>query len=67
MHSGGKSIHGWFDVRNEPEAAVEKFFKYAVSLGADRATWTSSQGCGSKLSHCPAQLTLPFLKGIPNW
>jgi hypothetical protein len=43
VHSGGKSLHGWFYVNNQPDAKVEKFFRYAVSLGADRATWTRSQ------------------------
>lgn len=43
VHSGGKSLHGWFFVAGQPEVKVEKFFRYAVSLGADRATWTRSQ------------------------
>jgi hypothetical protein len=43
VHSGGKSLHGWFFVAGQPEAKVEKFFRYAVTLGADRATWTRSQ------------------------
>ena len=43
VHSGGKSLHGWFLVRSQPEDRVLKFFRYAVSLGADRATWTRSQ------------------------
>ena len=43
LHSGGKSLHGWFYVQGQPDAKVEKFFRYAVSLGADRATWTRSQ------------------------
>jgi hypothetical protein len=43
VYSGGKSLHGWFTVRDEPEADVLKFFQYAVSLGADPATWTRSQ------------------------
>jgi hypothetical protein len=43
VHSGGKSCHGWFYVHGEPDARVEKFFRYAVSLGADAATWTRSQ------------------------
>jgi hypothetical protein len=43
VYSGGKSLHGWFFVSGQPEAKVEKFFRYAVSLGADRATWTRSQ------------------------
>lgn len=43
VHSGGKSLHGWFFVQGQLDAKVEKFFRYAVSLGADRATWTRSQ------------------------
>ena len=43
VHSGGKSLHGWFYVHGQPDAKVKKFFRYAVSLGADRATWTRSQ------------------------
>jgi hypothetical protein len=43
VHSGGKSLHGWFLVAGQPDTKVEKFFRYAVSLGADRATWTRSQ------------------------
>jgi hypothetical protein len=43
VHSGGKSLHGWFYVHDQPDIKVEKFFRYAVSLGADRATWTRSQ------------------------
>ena len=43
VHSGGKSLHGWFFVASQSEAKIEKFFRYAVSLGADRATWTRSQ------------------------
>ena len=42
VHSGGKSLHGWFYVHGQPDAKIEKFFRYAVSLGADRATWTRS-------------------------
>jgi hypothetical protein len=43
VHSGGKSLHGWFYVHGQPDAKVKKFFRYAVSLGADDATWTRSQ------------------------
>jgi hypothetical protein len=43
VHSGGKSLHGWFYVHGQPDVKVEKFFRYAVSLGADRATWTLCQ------------------------
>jgi hypothetical protein len=43
VHSGGKSLHGWFYVHGQPDVKVEKFFRYAASVGADRATWTCSQ------------------------
>jgi hypothetical protein len=43
VHSGNKSLHGWFYVHGQSDVKVEKFFRYAVSLGADRATWTRSQ------------------------
>jgi hypothetical protein len=43
VHSGGKSLHGWFYVQSHPDDKVNKFFRYAVSLGADHATWTRSQ------------------------
>lgn len=43
VHSGGKSLHGWFYVANQPDTKVARFFRYAVALGADRATWTRSQ------------------------
>lgn len=43
LSSGGKSLHAWFVAQNRPEETIEKFFRYAVSLGADPATWTRSQ------------------------
>jgi hypothetical protein len=43
LHSGGKSLHSWFFCAGQPEDKVFRFFRYAVSLGADPATWTRSQ------------------------
>ena len=43
--SGGKSLHSWFNVEAHPEAAILRFFRYAVSLGADPATWSRTQFC----------------------
>jgi hypothetical protein len=43
MHSGSKSIHGWFYCENQPEERLRAFMRYAVSLGGDQATWTRSQ------------------------
>jgi hypothetical protein len=43
LHSGNKSMHGWFYCAGQPEDRLYRFMRYAVSLGADRATWTPSQ------------------------
>jgi hypothetical protein len=43
VHSGGKSLHGWFYVHGQLDEKILRFFRYAVSLGADPATWTRSQ------------------------
>jgi hypothetical protein len=43
VHSGGKSLHGWFFCAGQPEERLLRFMRYAVSLGADPATWTRSQ------------------------
>jgi hypothetical protein len=43
VHSGGKSLHGWFLVEAEPEHKILRFMRYGASLGADPATWTRSQ------------------------
>lgn len=43
VHSGGKSLHGWFYCDGIPEESVRRFMEYAVFLGADDATWTPSQ------------------------
>jgi hypothetical protein len=43
VHSGGKSLHGWFYCAGVEEEKVWRFFRYAVSLGADWANWNRSQ------------------------
>lgn len=43
VHSGGKSLHGWFRVKGDSEEDVFKFYRYAVSLGADYHTFLKSQ------------------------
>jgi hypothetical protein len=43
VHSGGKSIHGWFYCAGQSEEKLRGFMRYAVSLGADHAMWTRSQ------------------------
>ena len=41
--SGGKSLHAWFRVFGMDRRPQRKFMEYAVSLGADRATWNKAQ------------------------
>lgn len=41
--SGNKSLHGWFNVRQTPKSLQHRFMRYAVSLGADNATWSRCQ------------------------
>jgi len=41
--SGKKSLHGWFLCAGHTDAQLAAFFRYAVTLGADRALWTRSQ------------------------
>ncbi len=43
IQSGSKSLHGWFFCAGRPEESLLRFMRYAVRLGADRATWTRSQ------------------------
>ncbi len=43
VHSGNKSLHGWFYCAGQPEDKLRRFTEYAVVLGADHATWTRSQ------------------------
>jgi len=43
LTSGGKSLHGWFPCAGQPEDMLRRFMAYAVTLGADPATWTLSQ------------------------
>jgi hypothetical protein len=43
LHSGGKSLHGWFFCDGIPEADLRNFMEYCVMLGADSATWCRCQ------------------------
>lgn len=43
VSSGNKSLHAWFRCLNYPEPVLKAFFDMAVTLGADRATWSKSQ------------------------
>jgi hypothetical protein len=43
VHSGGKSIHGWFFCEGKTDEQLRPFFRMACGLGADPATWNRSQ------------------------
>jgi hypothetical protein len=43
VFSGGKSIHGWYDVYDLEESESKKFMNKAVSIGADSALWILCQ------------------------
>lgn len=45
VHSGGKSLHGWLYCAGQPEEKLRRFMEYAVTLGADHATWSRTQFC----------------------
>jgi hypothetical protein len=44
VHSGGKSLHAWFNCEGQAEGRLREFYAYAARLGADPATF------------CPVQL-----------
>jgi hypothetical protein len=43
VHSGSKSLHGWFYCADVVEEKVSRFFRNAAALGADPALWARSQ------------------------
>lgn len=45
VHSGGKSLHGWYPAFNHTDRDLRLFMRYAVKLGADRMLWNRAQFC----------------------
>jgi hypothetical protein len=43
VHSGNKSIQGWFYCLGQPEEKLRRFMQYAVGLGGCTSTWSRSQ------------------------
>lgn len=43
VHSGGKSLHGWYHVAGRSDSEIEGFMRCAVSLGADPHTFVRCQ------------------------
>ena len=44
VHSGGKSIHGWFYCLGQSEETLHDAMWFMVTLGADPATWSRQSG-----------------------
>jgi len=68
VHSGSKSIHGWFYCAGKDEAFLHRFMCCAVSLGADSVTWTRSQfvrmPCGTREKSGARQTVYFFNPGL---
>jgi hypothetical protein len=43
VHSGSKSLHGWFFVAGKSDEQLRPFFRRACALGADPGLWCRSQ------------------------
>jgi hypothetical protein len=43
VNSGGKSLHGWYPCAGVKEDVLHRFMRFAVSVGADPATWNQIQ------------------------
>jgi hypothetical protein len=43
IHSGNKSLHSWFSVRNADDEFVQDFFNLACAIGADPKMWEKQQ------------------------
>ena len=41
VHSGGKSLQGWFPVGNNPLSAIDRFSRHAARLGADTTLFSN--------------------------
>jgi hypothetical protein len=43
VHSGSKSLHGWFPCKEQTEKQLHRFMSRAIALGACDSTWSRSQ------------------------
>lgn len=64
VNSGGKSLHGWFDVRLLDEAQKREFFAQACRCGADDTLWDQCKLVrmpgGLRRANCQRQSILFF-------
>jgi hypothetical protein len=51
VHSGSKSLHGWFYCAGQPEERLRRFMRYAVSLGADTRRGRARSLCECQTAH----------------
>lgn len=61
VHSGGKSLHGWYGLCRDEEESRE-LMEYARTLGADTATWNRCQ-----LVRLPAGLRGKIRQDVHYW
>ncbi len=65
VYSGGKSLHGWYNVRGWTDAAVSSFFGQAVQIGADPKMWSRCQfsrlPAGTNSKNGQTQMVLLFV------
>lgn len=70
VHSGNKSIHGWFYCQGQEERDLEAWFRDAVALGADPRMWNRSQFTripwGTRDNGRPQQVLFLNLQTIPK-
>jgi hypothetical protein len=67
VHSGGKSLRGWFYCAGVPEQTVWRTFQYAVSLGADHANWTLSQFDVCQMDFAKTAYGRPSISSTQRW
>ena len=67
VHSGGKSVHGWFYCAGVAEKRVWRTFQYAVSLGADRANWTPRSLHECRMDCGKTAIDKPFISSTRRW
>lgn len=64
--SGGKSLHGWFDVRALNAYALRRFFRFAVYLGADSSLWDACKLVRLPCGRRPDGRAQPILHFAPR-
>jgi hypothetical protein len=51
VHSGSRSLHGWFYCQGQPEERLRAFLRYAVTLGQIGRRGRAASLCGCQTEH----------------